>query len=65
MKAISTGLLSFALAGSLAAATHLKVGDQAPDFTLPATTGDKVTLSEHVGKKTVVVGFFPAAFTGG
>lgn len=65
MKAVSMGLLSLALAGSLAAATHLKVGDKAPDFTLPATTGDKVTLSDYVGKGTVVVGFFPAAFTGG
>ncbi len=65
MKAVSIGLLSLALAGSLAAATHLKVGDKAPDFTLPATTGDKVTLSDYVGKGIVVVGFFPAAFTGG
>jgi peroxiredoxin len=45
--------------------THLKVGDAAPDFTLPATTGQKVTLSELRGKKPVVLAFFPAAFTGG
>lgn len=45
--------------------THLKVGDEAPDFTLPATTGDKVTLSSFRGKKNVVLAFFPAAFTGG
>ena len=56
------------LAVSLAAgfgATHLKVGDKAPDFKLPATTGGEVSLSDFAGKKTVVVGFFPAAFTGG
>jgi peroxiredoxin len=52
-----------ALASGLAA-THLKVGDKAPDFELPATTG-KVSLSEMLGAGTVVVGFFPAAFTGG
>jgi peroxiredoxin len=34
--------------------THLKVGDAAPDFTLPATTGDKVTLSSFRGKAPVV-----------
>ncbi len=45
--------------------THLKVGDSAPHFTLPATTGDKVTLSSFRGKAPVVLAFFPAAFTGG
>jgi len=45
-------------------ATHLKIGDMAPDFTLPSTTGQQFKLSDHRGK-TVVVAFFPAAFTGG
>ncbi len=45
--------------------TNLKVGDMAPDFTLTATTGGKVTLSEFRGKSNVVLAFFPAAFTGG
>lgn len=45
--------------------THLKVGDLAPDFTLPSTTGQQVKLSDFRGKKAVVLAFFPAAFTGG
>jgi peroxiredoxin len=45
--------------------THLKVGDEAPDFTLPSTTGQPVKLSDFRGKKNVVLAFFPAAFTGG
>jgi peroxiredoxin len=45
--------------------TTLKVGDMAPDFTLPSTQGGKVTLSSFRGKNTVVLAFFPAAFTGG
>jgi peroxiredoxin Q/BCP len=45
--------------------TALKVGDIAPDFTLPAIDGSRVTLSSFKGKKTVVLAFFPAAFTGG
>ena len=45
--------------------THLKVGDLAPDFTLPATTGTPITLSDFRGSNMAVVGFFPAAFTGG
>jgi len=45
--------------------THLKEGDMAPDFTLTATTGGKVKLSDFRGKSNVVLAFFPAAFTGG
>jgi peroxiredoxin len=45
--------------------THLKVGDVAPDFTLPSTEGKPVGLSEFRGKKNVVLAFYPAAFTGG
>ena len=44
--------------------THLKPGDPAPDFALRTTDGKEFRLSEHRGK-TVVVAFFPAAFTGG
>ena len=52
-----------------AAATPLSstitVGEMAPNFTLPSTAGGKVTLADFRGKKTVVLAFFPAAFTGG
>jgi thioredoxin-dependent peroxiredoxin len=37
----------------------VKVGDKAPDFTLPAQTGDNVTLSEFLGKKNIVLYFYP------
>ena len=43
---------------------ELKVGDQAPDFTLQATDGRTYTLSKLRGK-TVVLAWFPKAFTGG
>lgn len=33
------------------------VGDVAPDFTLPATTGESVTLSQFRGKKNVLLYF--------
>jgi cytochrome oxidase Cu insertion factor (SCO1/SenC/PrrC family) len=45
--------------------TTLKVGDEAPDFSLPDTSGKQVKLSDFRGKKPVVLAFFPAAFTGG
>ncbi len=37
----------------------VKVGDKAPDFTLPSQMGDNVTLSEYFGKKSVVLYFYP------
>lgn len=48
--------------------THLKVGDVAPDFTVPTTLEkpkNVFQLSSFKGKSGVVIGFFPAAFTGG
>jgi len=41
----------------------LKIGDQAPDFTLPSISGEKISLSQHLGKKNVVISFVPAAWT--
>ncbi|MDB5550692.1 MAG: redoxin family protein [Rhizobium sp.] len=38
--------------------THLKIGDLAPDFTLPKNGGGVVSLSEYRGKK-VVLYFYP------
>jgi len=70
MKTLSAVLLSAAVALTMSGQmtppkTHLKVGDMAPDFTLTATTGQKVKLSDFRGKTAVVLAFFPAAFTGG
>jgi peroxiredoxin len=61
---MATGLFAQTVQQSQAHST-LKVGDTAPDFTLPATNNTKVTLADYRGKKNVVVAFFPAAFTGG
>jgi len=47
-----------------AVAQDLKVGDPAPDFTLQASDGHTYTLSSLKGK-TVVLAWFPKAFTSG
>jgi peroxiredoxin (alkyl hydroperoxide reductase subunit C) len=39
-------------------------GEQAPDFSLASTSGQRVTLSSFRGQKGVLVAFFPLAFTG-
>ena len=42
----------------------LKVGDPAPAFSLPGSDGKTHKLSDYKGK-TVVLAWFPKAFTGG
>jgi len=41
----------------------VKVGSRAPDFTLKAVSGEKVSLKQFRGKKKVVISFVPAAWT--
>jgi thioredoxin-dependent peroxiredoxin len=43
---------------------ELKVGDTAPDFTLPASDGQTYSLNKLKGK-FVVLAWFPKAFTAG
>ena len=43
--------------------SQLKVGDKAPDFTLPSISGEPISLSTYAGKKNVVISFIPAAWT--
>jgi peroxiredoxin (alkyl hydroperoxide reductase subunit C) len=41
----------------------VKVGDKAPDFILKSLTGERISLSDYLGKKNVVISFVPAAWT--
>ncbi len=43
----------------------IKVGDKAPDFTLNSATGEKVSLKDFYGKKSVVLYFYPKDDTPG
>ncbi len=48
---------------SLSPAAALEVGEKAPAFTLPATTAEKLSLADYLGKKNVVLFGFIGAFT--
>lgn len=37
----------------------IKMGDRAPDFALQSSTGENVSLSQFLGKKNVVLFFYP------
>jgi hypothetical protein len=59
-------LLAVFLPGVLEAAsvaTPPQIGAQAPDFSLPATTGGKISLSQFRGKKLVLIEFYGADFS--
>ena len=45
-------------------ARELKVGDAAPDFSLPGTDGKTYRLADFKGRQAVVLAWFAKAFTG-
>jgi thioredoxin-dependent peroxiredoxin len=59
--------MGVALTGGSAGADEgeLKVGDKAPDFTMPGSDGKTYKLSQFKGKQAVVLAWYPKAFTGG
>jgi peroxiredoxin Q/BCP len=57
--------LALLVAVTAPALRALEVGDEAPDFELPATDGQRYRLSEMEGQSSVVLAWFPQAFTSG
>jgi peroxiredoxin len=55
-------LLARVLVYTSTLATALEVGDQAPDFTLPSTTGEEISLSQFRGKKLVLLEIYGVDF---
>ena len=45
------------------AAQAIDVGQKAPEFALPSSTGKEIKLADFTGKKNVVLFFFIGAFT--
>jgi len=72
MKSVLMIALFAMMTGSMGGAANAapQVGDAAPDFSLPYATRDSVgseqlVLSSLVGKKNVVLAFYPADWSGG
>ena len=64
---LTTAILIAAASGEKAVTTPdtLKVGMIAPDFTLKDEEGVERSLSDYLGKKNIVLAFYPKDFTGG
>lgn len=64
---LSLSLVAFAQLSAPGADNTPKVGEKPPDFELPKSLGSKETLGmkDFVGKKKVLLAFYPADFTGG
>ena len=53
---VSTTLASLLIATGVA--LPLEVGEKAPDFTLPSTMGEQISLSQFRGNKHVLLEFY-------
>lgn len=62
---LGLGMAAFTASGSDSSGAELKVGDKAPDFSLPGSDGKTYSLADFRGKQAVVLAWFPKAFTGG
>ena len=54
--------VAFVLAFSVESA-GVQVGEKAPDFELPSTTGGKIKLSDFAGRKNVILEFYVLDFS--
>ena len=57
-------MVGVAVGAGGAQAQGLEAGDMAPAFSLPGSDGKTHSLSDYAGR-TVVLAWFPMAFTGG
>ncbi|MFV0592290.1 MAG: peroxiredoxin [Draconibacterium sp.] len=65
MKTILTALILLTVFAANSRSQELNVGDKAPEFKAKADNGSDWDLKDYIGKKFIVVYFYPAAMTGG
>lgn len=62
MRAALVALVAAGILSVASAAAALEIGERAPDFRLPATTGGTISLSQFRGKQPVLIEFYSADF---
>ena len=60
---VLVGVLLACLLMGVRETAALEVGEKAPDFTLPSTTGEKISLSQFQGKQFVLIEFYGEDFS--
>ncbi|MCK3683669.1 peroxiredoxin [Maribellus sp. YY47] len=65
MKTILTAMMLLTIVSTNVRSQELNVGDKTPEFKTQADDGLTWDLKNYVGKKFIVVYFYPAAMTGG
>lgn len=65
MKSIFVSFILVAFFAGTSFSQDLKVGDKAPEFKTLADDGSVWDVEDYLGKKYIVVYFYPAAMTGG
>jgi len=56
------GIWCIGTVGAMGVALALEIGEPAPDFSLPSTTGEKISLSQFRGKQNVLLEFYGSDF---
>ena len=61
-KLLLLGVLLAGILVGMGVATALEVGEEAPDFTLPSTLGEEISLRQFRGKHLVLIEFYGQDF---
>ena len=61
-KLLLVGVLLAGVLVGAGVATALEVGEEAPDFTLPSTLGEDLSLRQFRGKQLVLIEFYGQDF---
>jgi len=55
---VLSGVLLAGVLAAASAAAALEIGEKAPDFTLPGTRGERISLNQFRGAKLVLIEFY-------
>jgi peroxiredoxin Q/BCP len=64
-RAMATGVTNVALGRASASTVVLRAGDRAPEFVAQASDGTTYRLTDFLGRRPIVIAWFPKAFTSG